>query len=460
MLESERRNVWTWFLLGGIFLVLIGGSLYGYFSPQHEKVVADSGNDILQLKLMVAMRSGLDMLAESADPASRESIKRSTEANVGQIRKSIREAAAKIADAKSMSTEDARVLLALNQEAGDEPDPRAIDTLKSSKDVTDRNVAQIYLAKTLDPATAESLSPKGDTFLEKLERAHAKEKAGTPNSRGGLLNLGALLALGLGIFVAMGALAVGCLVLVFHFVAVRAGARPKGLPVAHMSKATGDRFALRMSLYLGGFIGISVLVRALPSGVEPVFSQVGALALVAGFVVLMLRTPLFGARDPLSVVAGKKPRQGILRPALAGWAANAPVLFVMVMVAGVLMRFLPTPTHPVQQEIASTSDPLRLAMIFVTASLLAPFIEETTFRGLLFPSLTSLTGKPWVGMVLSGLLFAAIHPQGPALWPALAGLGILMAYLTYWTGSIVPGMVFHGLHNGLTLAFSVILANL
>jgi len=456
VIESERRNKWTWFVLGAVFLFLIAGSLKSYFSPEHEEAAAASGNEVLQMKLMVAMQEAVRSLAEQSDPASRKAF----EKNFEQLRDSNRQTAKKLEDQKKLTTEEARELLALNQESGDAPNKRALDVLGNSKKASDQDIATIYESKSLDPAEAEALAPKGKDFLDRMAAAHAREKAGIKDARKGLVNVGLGLGLFAGMFAALGFLVVGTIVLIFHFAAVNAGAQPKGLPVNAMTKATADRFALRMALYLATFVGVSIVTHYIPLPFDAMVNQVIGLALVAVLVFVMLNTPLLGARDSWKSIAGQKPKQGIIGPALAGWVSNAPVMLAMVLISTVLIRFLPTPSHPVQQEIASTTDPLKLGMIFLLASVFAPLIEETTFRGLLFPAITTVANNKWVGMIVSGILFAAIHPQGPALWPALAALGALMAYLTNWTGSIVPGMVLHGLHNGTILAFSLILNSL
>ncbi|MBS1708369.1 MAG: CPBP family intramembrane metalloprotease [Armatimonadetes bacterium] len=458
VMPGQQRNPWTWAVLGAIFLVLIGFALYGNFRPEHE-AVASADAELVTLRMQTAMSALQEQVLAASDETSKAQLKQAMDKNVDTLRKQNRESAAKLAKAKHLSTDNARVLLALEREAGDQPDSRALHVLANSKDLVDRNVAEIYGSDTLTKADAERLSPKSHEFLDRLAAVHAQEKAGGSGLRKGLVNIGAVLALFVFVLFAMALVVAGGVVWIVHLAARTNGAAPRGLPVQFMSKAAADRFALRMALYLAGYIGISILNQRFLH-LDSVLSGCVGLASVAVFVVLMLKVPVLGVDDPINKIAGKKPLQGIVGPALAAWAANGPLMVGMVLLSSVLVKFFPTPSHPVTQELASTTDPLKLGLIFLTASVLAPFIEETTFRGLLFPALSTLTGKPWVGMVVSGLLFASIHPQGPALWPALAGLGALMAYLTYWTGSIVPGMVLHGLHNGAILLVSILINSL
>jgi len=56
-------------------------------------------------------------------------------------------------------------------------------------------------------------------------------------------------------------------------------------------------------------------------------------------------------------------------------------------------------------------------------------------------------------MLAMAFCFAAVHPQGLLAIPALMGLAIAFGSMREWRGSLVAGMVTHGLHNGVLLAF-------
>jgi membrane protease YdiL (CAAX protease family) len=86
----------------------------------------------------------------------------------------------------------------------------------------------------------------------------------------------------------------------------------------------------------------------------------------------------------------------------------------------------------------------------VTAVLVAPVIEETCFRGLLYPALRRMLGVP-AAIALSSLAFAAIH-MPPTVWLPLAILAAAFAWLVETTGSVVPSITAHMALNGLTVA--------
>jgi uncharacterized protein len=81
----------------------------------------------------------------------------------------------------------------------------------------------------------------------------------------------------------------------------------------------------------------------------------------------------------------------------------------------------------------------------ISGVLLAPFVEETFFRGFLFPGFRQRYG--WkVAALLSSAFFAAMHLQLSALIPTFV-LGYVFSILYQRSNSILPGMLMHFLVN-------------
>jgi membrane protease YdiL (CAAX protease family) len=87
-------------------------------------------------------------------------------------------------------------------------------------------------------------------------------------------------------------------------------------------------------------------------------------------------------------------------------------------------------------------------------ALVAPLVEELTFRGL-GQSLLSFLGR-WPSILLVGLAFGLAHGLVEALL-VLVPFGIALAWLRDRTTSVYPGMIVHGLFNGIALAVAVTL---
>ena len=87
--------------------------------------------------------------------------------------------------------------------------------------------------------------------------------------------------------------------------------------------------------------------------------------------------------------------------------------------------------------------------MLIMVGVVAPFAEEVVFRGLFYRWLRNRWGFA-ASAVISAVCFAAAHGIVP-LMPALALLGILLAWLTERSGSIWPAIVTHGLFNAITV---------
>jgi membrane protease YdiL (CAAX protease family) len=104
--------------------------------------------------------------------------------------------------------------------------------------------------------------------------------------------------------------------------------------------------------------------------------------------------------------------------------------------------------------------------VFFAASVVAPIVEETMFRGVLYRHLRATgrrLGTP-LSVVLSALvvsfLFAIIHPQTLFAVPILMALAFGFALAREWRGSLIGPILAHGVHNGLIiLVVSQLFAN-
>jgi membrane protease YdiL (CAAX protease family) len=88
----------------------------------------------------------------------------------------------------------------------------------------------------------------------------------------------------------------------------------------------------------------------------------------------------------------------------------------------------------------------------IVIAVVAPVVEELTFRGLGY-SLLVRFGR-WPAIVLVGLAFALAHGLVEA-FPFLAAFGAGLAYLRSRVDSVYPGMIVHGLFNAIALTVAV-----
>jgi membrane protease YdiL (CAAX protease family) len=92
---------------------------------------------------------------------------------------------------------------------------------------------------------------------------------------------------------------------------------------------------------------------------------------------------------------------------------------------------------------------------FVVVAVVAPVVEELTYRGLGFTLLVPY--GTWVAIAVTGVLFGAAHGLVAGL-PVLTFFGLATAWLRARTRSVYPSMLLHGVFNGAALLLSVTVA--
>lgn len=112
--------------------------------------------------------------------------------------------------------------------------------------------------------------------------------------------------------------------------------------------------------------------------------------------------------------------------------------------------------HPAAEWVVD-ADWWRLAPLFLLACVMAPILEETVFRGLLYRHLREATGGlPAWGSVLfsavvTGALFAILHPQDLLAVPFIMGIALALAFMREWRNTLLPSMIGHAVSNAVTL---------
>ena len=157
----------------------------------------------------------------------------------------------------------------------------------------------------------------------------------------------------------------------------------------------------------------------------------------------------FGRYDLLAL---RRPRSW-MRAAVLALGAIAAIWVVEAIVSVIPLPESPgkeqglTPTHWEPSHAGAFAANVALY------ALVAPFVEEITFRGL-GQSLLAFLGR-WPSIILVGLAFGLAHGLVEALL-VLVPFGIALAWLRDRTKSVYPGMIVHGLFNGVALAVAVL----
>lgn len=142
----------------------------------------------------------------------------------------------------------------------------------------------------------------------------------------------------------------------------------------------------------------------------------------------------FGARvRPLDVPVG-------LAIGIVVQVVVLPLLYVPIFwLSGTDTEELSRPAQELADRAGGTVSWLLFALL---VGLLAPVVEELFYRGLLLRSIEKRGAAPWVAVVLSSVVFAAMHMQ-PLQFPGLLVFGLVSGTLAARSGRLGPSVFAH-----------------
>ncbi len=123
-------------------------------------------------------------------------------------------------------------------------------------------------------------------------------------------------------------------------------------------------------------------------------------------------------------------------------ASQAFVLFTALFLLGVDPSDIGEDLERLQRLVSGIAG-------ILYACIFAPIAEEIGFRDLILGGLLKTRCRPWIAILISALVFASFHGFGAQFVTALL-FGILVGWLYWRTGSIIPGIIIHVANNSLT----------
>ncbi len=447
---SPERNPLGWIALG----VMLAYVVFSQLTASLEQDPSDRFGSIVQrARVSVSMQAVLTEVSGQrgdTDPA----VANYREALVGYA-----DAIAKL----DPDPEQAALETALRLEAEAKPRPEAIKLLRDSNRENLRALADAAERETLAPEEAKDLAEKmtGSEYALRLGRAATLGKAGLDSPRPGYSS-GSKTGMVLFVAIALIGSAAGWIgLLVWRSTRALQPGPLMGLPCGPITRHDADSLALRAAIMFAFFLFGGLASLGLAQAFKPYQRDasvvLSALVLIGG-VFVALRLKIAGRSWTLRDLGLRTDRP----MADVAWGvgaafANLPLLLVASSISQFLFQWLPEPTHPISSELSGGGSVWRIALLFAQAALLAPFFEEVLFRGTIFPALARVQRSVPLGIALSGLLFAAIHPQGIGGWLPLMLLGAVMAWLCAVRRSLVPAIVMHATHNAGILILNLLL---
>lgn len=132
----------------------------------------------------------------------------------------------------------------------------------------------------------------------------------------------------------------------------------------------------------------------------------------------------------------------------AGYLLGAFILFALLI--GPLLQLIALlnpsfqPNQPQQNEFVGAANNHRV-LALIALVVLPPIVEETVFRGFIFPAIAKRWGF-WAGAIVSSILFGFAHLQANVSVYTFV-LGILLCFMYARLRSIIPGIGLHMLNN-------------
>ena len=229
-----------------------------------------------------------------------------------------------------------------------------------------------------------------------------------------------------------------------------------------------ETFALWMILLIVSSVGAEFIVPVFPDSPIAIRAVMFLFTLVALLWPVVRGVPWQQVRREIGWTTGRHPVREIAWGVVC-YVSNLPIMAIGVVAVLVLtwivaqfagdpsgMESGQPPTHPVFAW-ARDATWFTQALILLLAAGIAPIVEETFFRGVLYRHLRESTGRWQTGLsiacsvLFNSFVFAAIHPQGLIAVPALMSIATGLSLAREWRGSLLAPMIMHGVNNGLVM---------
>ena len=158
--------------------------------------------------------------------------------------------------------------------------------------------------------------------------------------------------------------------------------------------------------------------------------------------------------------ANRSPKQSMINIVLILSVTLLPVVgalsafnqHIMPQEGGVaeFMRDLEEAANHILELVTSQRSSWDLVANMLVFAVLAGVCEEFFFQGALQPLMMNWTKNPHIGILLTALIFSALHFQFYGFIPRFL-LGVYLGYLFYWSRSLWLPILAHVLHNAISL---------
>lgn len=239
-----------------------------------------------------------------------------------------------------------------------------------------------------------------------------------------------------------------------HRVSTPAQRPPESLPpLERIGKAATELVLLGMSALAGmAVLFVLMVLRVLPDGDTAAWSAILAGPILigsTGVAYLFFERLLARSGDPARPLEGKRASVSISVLIALGAVVVAMIGSVLLGLAQELLFSLEVEEQQTIVELVARGDPYEIALLAVSAVILAPVTEELLFRHMFFRRLLQRVG-PAAAWFIPALAFALAH-WNPAGLLVYMWLGTVFAGAYVLSGRLWVAMLAHAGHNAFAL---------
>ena len=139
-----------------------------------------------------------------------------------------------------------------------------------------------------------------------------------------------------------------------------------------------------------------------------------------------------------------------------GWGFGGGIVLALVVMAVLLLPFSPIKAFKGLMErhmfpmLAASTYPDRVGI-----ALLAGFCEELLFRGAIQPALGMTLLGPWGALIISSVLFGALHGLSGVYFFLAMGISLILGGLYQFTDNLLGPMILHGVYDLIILLLTI-----
>lgn len=164
--------------------------------------------------------------------------------------------------------------------------------------------------------------------------------------------------------------------------------------------------------------------------------------------ILSFVLPIYILRGYLDTSKNKQDKTKIKPKEIISWILmSLPIMYVCTYLVELLMDKMNINPTMIESALIFDSGLIGKILFFVEIAILPAILEEILFRKVMLEG-AKKHGTTFA-IVFTALMFGVIHMNIPQAVNAML-IGIVFAYVTIKTGTILPAMILHGINNGLS----------